>query len=303
MDPTCLRAVELAAQAWNPTAFGPPIFDVGMHDGSDTAFYLHQGHAVLAIEADPALAAAGARRFADAVSRGQLHILNVGIAERTGTAPFWICEDNSVWNSFDVNVASRNRSAHHRIRIPTCRFAEVIDRFGVPEYLKIDIEGADALCVKDLRPATLPTFISVESECTGDGQTLDAASAIRMLDLLRDVGYTKFKLVSQDDFTTAVYPDRWRGVRRLCDSAAYGKLRRFGLAPLVKRFTARERLRKRNDGYEFHCGSSGPWGAGLDGRWSTYGEARASYLGLRDRFFSRRDVKTYAFWYDWHATK
>ena len=273
-----------------------------MHDGADTAFYLQQGHAVLAIEADPALAAAGASRFADAVSRGQLHILNVGIADRTGMAPFWICENNSVWNSFDVNVASRGNGAHHRIDIPTWRFADVVDRFGVPEYLKIDIEGADALCVKDLPPAKLPRFISVESECTGDGQTLDAASAIRMLDLLREAGYTRFKLVSQDDFTTAIYPDRWRIVRRAIESAAYGKLSRFGLAPFAKLLTARDRLRKRNGGYEFHCGSSGPWGEGLLGRWSTYAEARATYLSLRDQFFARPDVKTYAFWYDWHAT-
>ena len=33
------------------------IFDVGMHDGIDTASYLAQGYDVLAIEGNPALAA------------------------------------------------------------------------------------------------------------------------------------------------------------------------------------------------------------------------------------------------------
>src|SRR5262249_43993247 len=288
--------------AWKPKNFRSPVFDVGMHDGTDTAFYLHQGHAVLAIEADPALAEAGARRFADAVARGQLHVLNVGIAEAAGTASFWICEDHSVWNSFDVQVASRNGSRHHPISISTWRFGEVIDRFGVPVYLKIDIEGADALCVRDLRRDALPKFISVESECVGDGEVLANESAIRMLDLLRDAGYTRFKLVSQCDFTTARYPDRWRFVRSVIDSVAFGKLSRLGVGGLAKPLTARERLRKRKDGYQFECGGRGPWADGLLGRWSSYADARNIYLQLRDQFFSRPDVKPYAFWYDWHAS-
>jgi FkbM family methyltransferase len=257
------------------------IYDVGMHDGTDTAFYLHQGHRVLAIEADPALAAAGAQRFSAAVARGQLQILNVGIAEQTGTAAFWICEDHSVWNSFDRAVASRNGSRCHQVTIPTMRFADILAQHGVPMYLKIDIEGADAFCVRDLPPGRLPHFISVESECVGDDDALDAAGALCMLDLLRDAGYTRFKMVSQDDFSTAGdWTWRGRGGRRLLDW----------------------RLRRRNAGYRFQIGSSGPWGEGLLGRWSTYAAARARYLSLRERFFASPGVKSYAFWYDWHAT-
>jgi len=50
------------------------------------------------------------------------------------------------------------------------------------------------------------------------------------------------------------------------------------------------------------CGSTGPWGNGLLGRWSAYEEARQTYLRLRDRFFANSQAKTHAFWYDWHAT-
>ena len=35
------------------------IYDVGMHNGSDTAYYLHKGFRVLAIEANPVLAKQG----------------------------------------------------------------------------------------------------------------------------------------------------------------------------------------------------------------------------------------------------
>src|SRR5205807_8636106 len=63
MAANCETVSQTAPQHRNPRKFGRTVFDVGMHDGADTAFYLHQGCAVLAIEADPALAAAGRRRF------------------------------------------------------------------------------------------------------------------------------------------------------------------------------------------------------------------------------------------------
>src|SRR5262245_65048946 len=93
--------------AWRPDRFKGVIFDVGMHDGADTASYLSRGYAVLAIEADPTLASAGLQRFDDAIRQGQLRILNVGIGEQEGVSTFWICDDNSVWNSFDAHIASR----------------------------------------------------------------------------------------------------------------------------------------------------------------------------------------------------
>ena len=286
---------------WNPAKFTGVIFDVGMHDGADTAFYLHQGYAVLAIEADPVLASRGSERFAAAIDAGQLQILNVGIATRTGCATFWICDDNSLWSSLDRTIASRNHSRHHPVDIETQRFSQILDTFGVPEYLKIDIEGFDSLCVADLDRRRLPRFISVESECVGDGVTLADSEATAMLTLLRDAGYTRFRLVSQDEFRAVSYPDRWRALRRLIDSAAYGKLRRLRLTAIAKPLAYQSRLLARNQ-YQFACGGTGPWGPGLPGRWVDYETARTMYLALREEYFRNSAAKTYSFWYDWHAT-
>ena len=290
------------APSWHPERFKGVIFDVGMHDGADTESYLSRGYAVLAIEADPSLASAGVDRFDDAIGRGQLRILNLGIGEQEDASTFWICDDNSAWNSFDVRIASRNGCRHHPIRIAARPFHQVLDEFGVPEYLKIDIEGADWLCVRDLDRLHLPRFISVESECAGDGEILNEHESLRMLDLLRDAGYSRFKLVSQDDFTTAVHPDYWRMARKVIDSSSYGRLEKLHLGPLLRRFSTKGRLERLNDGMPLTCGSTGPWGNGLLGRWRTYDQARQIYLRLRDRFFADSEVKTYAFWYDWHGT-
>jgi FkbM family methyltransferase len=124
------------------------IYDVGLHTGGDTAYYLHQGYRVIAVEADPALAARAQKRFADAVAAGQLIILNVAIAESSGHATFWISDANSQWNSCHRRIAGRRGSSHHAIQAQTRRFEEILDEYGVPWYLKIDIEGNDPLCVR-----------------------------------------------------------------------------------------------------------------------------------------------------------
>jgi len=60
-----------------------------MHNGDDTAYYLHKGFRVIAIEANPALAKRGEQRFAAALAAGRLKILNVGIAAAPGEAEFF----------------------------------------------------------------------------------------------------------------------------------------------------------------------------------------------------------------------
>ena len=61
------------------------IFDFGMHDGSDTAYYLRKGFRVVAVEANPELVAAGQSRFRAEIAEGRLTIVNKAIAEQPGT--------------------------------------------------------------------------------------------------------------------------------------------------------------------------------------------------------------------------
>ena len=84
------------------------IFDIGMNNGDDSAYYLHLGYRVVAVEADPTLAKEATRRFEKAIRAGELIIVNKAIASEPGEADFWICEQLSVWNSFDKEIATRN---------------------------------------------------------------------------------------------------------------------------------------------------------------------------------------------------
>ena len=177
------------------------IYDVGMNNGDDTAYYLRRGYRVVAIEADPKLTAKAAERFPEEIRSGRLKVLNVGIAVEEAELPFWICETHTEWNSFDRTIASRDRSPHHQISISCRRLGSILQEFGVPYYLKVDIEGNDFLCVKDLDREHLPKFISVE------------ASGVDLLSSLHERGFNRFKCISQFHYLPLELPatceQRW----------------------------------------------------------------------------------------------
>jgi len=132
------------------------IYDVGLNNGDDTAFYLSRGFRVVAIEADPTLADAARERFRQQIGTGAVTVVNVGIADHDGEAEFWICHINSEWNSFERATASREHSTHHSVTIPVRRFASILNAYGVPHFLKVDIEGYDHLCLEDLGTVSCP---------------------------------------------------------------------------------------------------------------------------------------------------
>jgi len=94
-----------------------------------------------------------ATRFAGEIGTG----LKVGIAAEEGVLSFWICETNSRFSSLDRRLASLDGSCpHYEIRVPCRRFRSLLEEFGVPFYVKVDIQGNDFLCVEDLDPYQLP---------------------------------------------------------------------------------------------------------------------------------------------------
>jgi FkbM family methyltransferase len=138
------------------------VYDVGMNNGDDTAYYLRLGYRVVAVEANPVLVAQVSGRFAKEVAADDLTILNIGISDQEGELPFWICDGVSEWSSFDKSIASRDGVAHHQIVITCRRFDSILKEFGVPYYLKLDIEGNEIYCLRDLAPPNLPRYVSFE---------------------------------------------------------------------------------------------------------------------------------------------
>ena len=67
----------------------------------------------------------------------------------------------------------------------------MFDEYGIPYYLKVDIEGADELCVLGLNKIKKPQFLSFE---------VYDYNIISLLNYIESIGYTKFKLINQINF-------------------------------------------------------------------------------------------------------
>lgn len=251
------------------------IYDVGMHNGDDTAHYLSKGFRVIAVEADPALVERARERFAEPIRRGQLQVLNVAIGPNEEPAKFWICDEKSEWNSFDFGIASRHGMPCHSIIVQCLRFRTLLERYGVPCYLKIDIEGNDYYCVSDLDPRDLPKYLSFEM------------AHLEHLVALRQLGYTRFKLILQNDHSQlAVDPFRARErVKR--ELRHYPRLYRVasGVMSVPRRLAAgpwRPRPACPNSRRQLYPpGSSGPFGEETDGPWRTLDEVAYTWVAFQ----------------------
>src|SRR5579859_2306948 len=188
----CSRPVNHLDSAWESgTRFIMPlVYDIGLHDGGDTRQYLKEGCRVIAVDANPAMCVAAARELEQEIEAGRLTILNRGIAERAGTARFWICDDVSEWSSFHRSIASRNGVTHHAIDVECVTIQEIIGQYGVPLYMKIDIEGNDKHCIAGLSTDMRPRYVSIE---------MDHEAGHREIRQLHSLGYRRFKIICQNN--------------------------------------------------------------------------------------------------------
>jgi len=172
------------------------ILDVGMHNGDDTAFYLRKGFRVVAVEANPALVERAKQRFRSEISSGKLTVVGKAVSDEPGPVELWINDKNDEWSSLSRRYVDRNDrvgAKSRSARVPSVEFGQLMETYGIPYYLKIDIEGLDHLCINALHGfSNRPKYVSVETSGINDlSDTCD------LIDNLCVLGYNRFKLVNQ----------------------------------------------------------------------------------------------------------
>jgi len=160
------------------TVFEPDlVFDLGMHKAFDAKFYLDKGFRVVALEANPQLVAAASTMHADAIRAGRLTIVD---------RAFWSAPDEAVsfflnpvkedWSSVFKGWAEKGGHPSKEIKVSTVTLSRMFDLYGVPYYLKCDIEGADEMFTQQLlRDNRRPAFVSIEAISLDALATLFAA--------------------------------------------------------------------------------------------------------------------------------
>jgi FkbM family methyltransferase len=170
------------------------IFDIGGHIGQDTDFYLKRGFRVVTVEADAELAAGLRSRFSDAIQSGSLTVVEAAISDHSGEGTFYKFA-KSVYGTISRDWADRNVQMGKSCQAVEVRFItiqELVHRHGAPYFMKVDIEGADMICIEGFRNLTKPAYISVEIEKHNFEKFRYDVS------LIRDLGYRRFQLVQQE---------------------------------------------------------------------------------------------------------
>ena len=186
------------------------IYDVGLHKGEDAEFYLRKGFRVVAFEADPDLIAFCKERLKEFIDQGQLTIVQGAIVdpnligEGHKTVSFYKNSEMSVWGTVRADWVERNArlgTSSSVTEVAAINFADAIRQYGVPYFMKIDIEGCDTVCVSALSEfEERPTYISIESDKTGLG------GIKREIDLFTKLGYTSFQAVEQSAIPVSQLP-------------------------------------------------------------------------------------------------
>lgn len=243
---------------------------------------------MLALEASPELCAIAAQRFANPLSEGRLIIKNAAIC-RTETTLFHEFA-NDQWGTISAAWKKRNSrlgmSSTKSCEVPGASLAVLMQEYGCPHYLKIDLEGADHIALAELISTPYrPDYISIESEKTSWSTLVWEVTSLTIM------GYDQFLAVPQH----LVHEQHLPRTAAACE----------GL-PIDYRFP--------------RSGSSGAFGADLEGPWMSARQLLRKYRAIFLRYVLFGDNPTVssgprkklaetlnrvfgeAGWWDTHAT-
>jgi FkbM family methyltransferase len=183
------------------------IYDIGMHDGADSDFYLRKGFRVVAVEADPKVCLATAEQFPRFLETGQLTIVNRAIAPTRGAVTFYRSQTpgwGTIVDECDADNAARGVSSEP-ITVKGITLADLVGEYGNAFYMKLDIEGMDRRALESLAATSVrPLYVSMETSFSRK-PSFDAVE--KDFELLARLGYNRFKIINQVQLVNQMPPD------------------------------------------------------------------------------------------------
>lgn len=139
---------------------GDLVFDVGANDGVYTEVFSDLGGKVIAVEPNPRCC-----QNLKLLSRGhEVQVLNCAASDSPGRATLRICEEPVLSTLSDIWYEAARRSSLFRdvkwlgtMEVDLVTLDELAKRFGVPSFVKIDVECYDDRVLQGMsfRPAAL----------------------------------------------------------------------------------------------------------------------------------------------------
>jgi FkbM family methyltransferase len=142
------------------------IFDLGMHLGEDTNFYLKKGYKVVAVEANPDNVEFCRARFAQEIAKRRLHIVSGAIVSNRNEGFIIFYQTvKSNWGTIEKDWANRNLGRGNpsvEIKVPIVDLQRLFSQYGIPYYIKIDLQGQELTVISLLKSLpNIPQYASL----------------------------------------------------------------------------------------------------------------------------------------------
>lgn len=124
------------------------VFDIGANIGLKSAAFIGLGARVIACEPNPVCVEILERRFRRAIRRGQMTVIPKAVSDQSE-----VIKLNQFWDGGGNSSASSKFSDYLEeamgpptavYHVETIAGGELFQRFGCPDFIKVDVEGMDA---------------------------------------------------------------------------------------------------------------------------------------------------------------
>jgi FkbM family methyltransferase len=140
------------------------IYDFGAHDGTDISYYLLKAERVIAVEANPELVDLLRNRFSAEIAQGKLVVQHCALSLHDDSNPidFYVHRHSSVFSQI-VPPKPEQAGQFKKVSVPARTPSSIVRQFGVPWYIKCDIEHFDGAVLDELFQSEIsPPYISAE---------------------------------------------------------------------------------------------------------------------------------------------
>ena len=150
---------------------GDLCFDIGANVGSRTGIFLKLGASVVTVEPQESCMRQLRKQFG---RKNNVTLVHKAVGERTGHASMHTCEQSPLTSLSEAWIEKVNASGRHTgytwhepVTVPVTTLDALIDEFGTPAFVKVDVEGYEYPVLKGLSVPVRALSFEFTPECLG----------------------------------------------------------------------------------------------------------------------------------------